>query len=231
MKSLFFDAGPIISLTTNNLLWTLRDMKRFFNGNFCFVPAVKREVIDNPFSSKQFKFEALQVQMLLSEGIFTLVENQDILDLSEELSDLANNCFLIDGTYLQIVHPGEMQTIAAALLTGSSAVVIDERTTRVLMEDPRSLVDILEHRLQKKIKTNADSINEFVRRTKELKVLRSVELIVLAYEKGLLNKFLPISKDPKGDLLSAVLWGLKLHGCAISEREIEEIVKLEKKEA
>ncbi len=229
MKTLFFDAGPIISLTTNNLLWVLRDLKLSFKGNFCFVPAVKQEVIDKPFTSKQFKFESLQVQRLLREKVFTVISSQEIVSLAEELSDLANNCFLSKGTYLQIVHSGEMQTVAAALLSDSSAVVIDERTTRVLMEDPGSLAGILEHKLQTKIETDANSINEFIRRTKDLKVLRSVEIIVFAYEKGLLDRFLPLSKDPSKDLLTAVLWGLKLHGCAISEREIEEIVKIEKK--
>ena len=42
MKSIIFDAGPVISLTTNNLLWTLRELKERCNGSFYITEAVKK---------------------------------------------------------------------------------------------------------------------------------------------------------------------------------------------
>ena len=45
---------------------------------------------------------------------------------------------------------------------------------------------------------------------------------------GLLNNYLPNIPDSKKELLDALLWGLKLEGCAISEKEIRLIIKLGK---
>lgn len=229
MKALFFDAGPVISLAMNNLLWILPDLQKQYGGSFGIVPAVSQEVIERPFTSKHFKFESLQVQALVRQRVLTNVTHKEIPVLGEELLDIANNCFYTNDTYLQIVHPGEMQTLAAALLTESPAVVVDERTTRMLMEDPSALKSILSHKLERNVQVDASNINEFIRRTKTVKVLRSVELALLAYERGLLDTYLPQTQDPYEDLLEAILWALKLSGCALSVREIDEIMKFEKK--
>ncbi len=60
-------------------------------------------------------------------------------------------------------------------------------------------------------------------------MIRSVELVSVAYELGLLNKYLVDVPNPKKTLLEAVLWGVKLNGCSVSEREIAEIVRVEVK--
>ena len=52
MRSIIFDTGPIISLTMNNLIWTLKHLKRQFKGDFLITPAVKKELIEKPFRTK-----------------------------------------------------------------------------------------------------------------------------------------------------------------------------------
>jgi len=37
-----------------------------------------------------------------------------------------------------------------------------------------------------------------------------------------------IKNNPNKDLLEGILWGLKFKGCAVTDQEIEEIIKLEK---
>ena len=54
MKYLILDAGPIISLTMNGLLWVLEKLKQDFDGEFIITPEIKQEVIDNPFRIKRF---------------------------------------------------------------------------------------------------------------------------------------------------------------------------------
>ena len=78
------------------------------------------------------------------------------------------------------------------------------------------------------IKINKDNLEEFRRRTKNIKLIRSVELVAVAYEQGLLNKYLPDIPDAKRTLLESVLWGVKLNGCAVSRDEIDRIIRLEK---
>ena len=55
MKSLVFDAGPIISLTMNNLLWLLDPLKVNFKGEFYIPMAVKGELVDRPLTTKKFR--------------------------------------------------------------------------------------------------------------------------------------------------------------------------------
>ena len=47
MNTLFFDTGPVISMTMNHILWVLRPLKKQFNGNFFITDFVKKELIDN----------------------------------------------------------------------------------------------------------------------------------------------------------------------------------------
>ena len=68
MKSLVFDAGPVISLATNSLLFILEPLKKEFNGKFYITESVKSELVDRPFEIKKFKFEAIQVEKLIETG-------------------------------------------------------------------------------------------------------------------------------------------------------------------
>ena len=66
MKALVFDAGPIITLTMNNLLWLLEQLKSQFNGEFFICPAVRRELVDKPLQTKKYKFQMFFNKKLLT---------------------------------------------------------------------------------------------------------------------------------------------------------------------
>ena len=60
---------------------------------------------------------------------------------------------------------------------------------------------------------------------KNVKVIRSTELVLMAYEFGLLDKYLiNVSRE---QLLDALLWGLKIRGCSISNEEVESLTDFE----
>jgi hypothetical protein len=229
MKSIVFDAGPVISLTTNNLLWLLDDMKERFNGDFYIPEAVKGELIDRPLASKKFKFEALQVGFRIRKGVLTVMETPQIKALAQELLDLANQAFKIKGNWIKIVHYAEMEAIATAIILNSSAVVIDERTTKLLLEDTHALARMLEQNLGSKVYVDQRNLNKVKDWTKNIKILRSVELVLVAYEKGMLDKYLMEGPESRRILVESLLWGVKIHGCAISRREIDQLVFLETK--
>jgi len=229
MKSIFFDAGPIISLAMNNLLWLLQELKKVYPGDFYISQAVKKEVIDKPFSGKRFKFEAMQVMSVVESKVLEVNYDKKIEKISQKLMDVANKCFMAKGNYIQIVHMGEIETLAGAIVFGSELVVIDERTTRLLIENPNGLLELLQHKLHMPIKMVKENIAEFSRLTKNIRISRSVELAVIAYEKGILDRLLPQVANPKKELLDGVLWGIKLNGCSVSRREIEQILKIETK--
>lgn len=227
MKTIIFDTGPIISLAMNNLLDILKKLKEPFNGEFYITPAIKKEVIDRPLDSRKFKFEAIQVYKQLQDGVFKIYPN-NMDQLAEELLTLANNTFKAQGNYIQIVHYAEMEVVAAALTLGATAIVIDERTTRVLIENPILIKERLEKKLHVNVEINKENLSELKKRLQGITVLRSFELVTIAYEKGYLNNYvLKEIKQPKKELLTAILWGVKLSGCAVSEDEIDTLLRIE----
>ena len=232
MKALIFDTGPIISLTLTNLLWILKPLRQHFKGSFIIPEAVKFEVIDHPFKTKRFKFEAIQVLKELYEGTFNLVKSEKVKSLAQEFLEVTNHTFKAHGSFIQVVQPGEMEVLAAAKLLGAKAIVVDERTTRMLVEEPHKLKELMQSKLHTKVVVDNEKLNELISLTHDIKVIRSVELATIAYELKILNNYIVKTeerayKNMKKELLDSVLWGLKLNGCSVSQNEIEDILKME----
>ncbi len=227
MKSLIFDAGPIISLTTNDLLWILEPLKKNFKGKFYLTEAVKHELVDRPLETKKFKFEAIKVEKMIEDGILEIIDNAFIRENTPNLLNTANQIFKAYDYDMRIVHFAEMSVIAAAANLNSDAIAIDEKTTRLLIENPRRVGDILKNTLHTPISVNEKNLKDFSDFSKGIKIIRSVELVTMAYEKGYLDEFITKIPDARRNLLESVLWGVKLNGCAVSKDEIEQILKLE----
>ncbi len=228
-KCVVFDSGPIISFATNNLLSTLERMKERFNGRFVIPESVKAELVDEPLKTKRFMFEAVQVQRLISAGVLEVVEDDDTKELTLELLHLTNSCFSAKGRQIRIVHYAEMATVAASRLLDAAAVVIDERITRELIEHPGHLAELMDKRLHMPVMVNDASITLLKKYFSGLKIIRSVELVVLASEMGLLDRYVAEGEEKaipsiRQKLLESALWGLKMNGCAVSSREIEQII-------
>ncbi len=227
MKALIFDAGPIISLATNNLLQILPPLKKQFNGSFYITQSVKKELVDRPFEIKKFKFEAIQVEKLIEDEILEVIDSNFIRQETPELLDIANNIFRAFEHNMHIVHTAEMSVIAAALDIKADAIVIDEKTTRLLIENPRFLLEIIRKTLHTSIGISESNLKEFRNRTRSIKTIRSIELVAIAFEHGILDNYITKIPDAKKNLLESILWGVKLSGCAVSKEEIEQIIRQE----
>jgi len=213
----------------NNLLWILKPLKKQFKGEFCITKSVEEELTINPLRTKKFKFEALQVMELIKCGVLTVVQNREIEDLGGKLLETANMCFKVRDYPIKIVHPGEMEIVAALVLSGYDTMVIDERTTRDLIENPDHISKRFQRRLHSKIEIDKVKLAILRKKFKNIKCIRSFELVIIAYELGLLDRFLPDMPNAKNILLDSVLWGVKIDGCSVSKNEIEEIKHIQKK--
>ena len=230
MKSLIFDAGPIISLATNNLLWIIEPLKKEFDGKFYLTEAVRKELVDRPLETKKFKFEAIQVEKLIENKILEVIDNDFIRDKTPSLLNTANEIFkAYNDYYMRIVHFAEISVIAAAVSLNADAIVIDEKTTRLLIENPSRLVEILKRTLHTSIRVNENNLKEFRSIAGKINTIRSIELVTVAYEHGILDDYITKITDARKNLLESVLWGVKLNGCAVSKDEIEQIVRIEMK--
>lgn len=230
-RLLVFDTGPIISLTVNNLLSTLEKLKERYSGRFVIPESVKDELVDEPLRTRKFMFEAMQIQRLISTGVLEVVEDNDTKELTLELLRLANSSFAAKGKAIQVVQYGEMASIAAAKLLDAEALVMDERITRELVEHPKHLADLMERRLHTAVIMDGNSISLLQQYASKTKILRSVELASVAFELGLLDRYIAAGEEKaipqvRQKLLESVLWGLKMNGCAVSGKEIEQIIRI-----
>ena len=226
MKPVVFDSGPLISLTSNNLLWLLEPLSRIYKGDFVLPESVRSEVVDEPLMTRKFRFEALQVQEYVNKGVLKVYPDSGTKQETLELLKLANGIFSTRGKTLTLVHYGEVAAIAASRSLGASALAMDERVTRELIEHPRHLAKIMERKLRSKVVVDGEALKSFRSLTGKIRIIRSSELAAVAFEKGLLDRY-AAPKAGRMKVLESVLWGLKIDGCAINERGIRAILAAE----
>jgi len=224
MKYLIFDAGPIISMTMNGLLPVVEKMKERFPGiEFILTPDVKKEVVDRPMKIKKFKLEALQVQKLIEKGVFKMsgnvISDSKLRKEMKKIEKTANGVLRATNTKekIRIIHDGEVACLAFCnLVKGEHLIVIDERTTRMLIEAPERLEEMMERKLH----TPLDSTPDLIKNWKNFKFIRSAEFLYIAWKMGL------IGGEGNLEMLDALLYGVKFKGCAITSTEIEELKKI-----
>ena len=223
-KAIIFDSGALISFSMNGITDFVRDLKKVFDGKFLITKEIKGEIIDRPLKIKRFRLEALKLSGLLDEKVIELpdsvgVKDDEIAKRTQEILNFANSAFNGRGKDLHIMDLGEASGLALSKILLErkikNVLVIDERTTRVLIENPENLKKFLERKLHVDIKSNGKNLTQF----RKFSVIRSTELVYVGYKKGVL-------KFKSKNALDAMLYALKSKGAAITYDEIEEMKKL-----
>ncbi|MEK6809960.1 MAG: hypothetical protein AABY40_04755 [Nanoarchaeota archaeon] len=222
MKSLFFDTGPIITLVMSRMIWILPELKKKYGGKFYITPSVKRELITRPMDIKRFQFEALQALKLIKDGVLEVYEDVPEKEVSR-LHAIANSSFKIGNQNMEVVQSGEIESVVCALKAGAEAMVMDERTMRLFIENNKEMKALLERRFNKSVSVDAENMKKFSKELGGMQIIRSIELVGVAYKMGLLDSYVPAQKDGRAVLLEAVLWTAKYNGAAVTEHEVEEI--------
>jgi len=224
-KAIIFDSGTLISLAINGLLPELKELKKIFDGKFLITEYVRKEVIEKPLTIKRFELEGLKLKQLLDEKVLEMpsavgVKDSEISEHTNQLMEIANNLFIGERKPIHIISGGETSCLALSkILTGkkvTNAIAVDERTMRMLVENPDNLKELLQRKLHTKITLNKKDFTPF----KGFKIIRSAELVYVAYKKGIVR-----IKDGER-VLDALLWAVKFSGCSISSEEIKEIERL-----
>lgn len=220
-KYLIFDAGPIISLSMNGLLYMLERLKKECDCEFLITPQVKKEVIEKPLKLKKFELEAIKVKSLMEKGILVpssrIIPDYKLMQETKKILDSANSCVSSSNQKITIIQEGEASCLALAKLCNcENMLVIDERTTRLLVESPENLKKMMERKLYSQIKISSSCLSSL----KKLRIIRSSELLYVAYKKNLLD----LGKEKI--VLDSLLYASKFKGTAISSEEIEEIKKM-----
>lgn len=223
-KIIIFDASTLITLAMNGMFEEMRELKKIFKGKFIITKEVKMEIIDKPITINRFKLEALKLKQLLDEKTLEMpstigISDEEISKKTTEILEIANNIFQGNNKSIHLIDLGESSCLALSNMLNEKKIknvlAIDERTTRMLGEKPDNLQRFLQKKLHTKISFKKEPLGFF----KEFKVIRSSELVYIAYKKGLI-------KLKNGFVLDALLYAVKFKGCSISEDEIREIKKL-----
>lgn len=226
MSNLIFDTSSIISLATNNLLGVLEELKKKFKGDFIISNAVKMEILDNPITSKKYKLEAIMISNLIQNNIFRMNSNLNIEAKTMNILNICNNLFIAYGNPIHILDKAEVESLVLTQMLKGTCVV-DERNIRLLVEDYRKLALLLERKLDTKIMINNQIVKSFKAEMSNVNIIRSSELMTVAFELGLFKEY-ENKYANKREILDGILWGLRLRGCAISTEEIDELIRIER---
>ena len=223
MKCIVFDAGTLITFSMNCMLSILKDLKKSFDGKFLITKDVEYEIVNRPKNIKKYKLGALRMKSLIDKGILEFpesvgVSHVDVERRAKEYIKQLNSTFKTRGRDMHIIDKGEASCLALSKLLDEkgikNVIAIDERSTRMICEKPENLKLLLERKLHTKIQVKRE-IND----CRDIKFIRSTELIYIAYKKGIIQ-------DKSKDMLDALLYGAKFKGCAVSSEEIKELKKL-----
>ncbi len=224
MKVLIFDSGTLINLSMNGLLYVIEELKKKFDGKFIITNSVKQEIVDRPLTIQRFELGALQIQDLLDKGVLELpsslgINEKEMQQETIQMKNMANHYLRMRNQWITIVSDAEISCLALGtqlMKKGiESMIAIDERTTRMLAENPQNLGKLMSEKLHQNIELVSHNFSLFA----PYRFIRSAELVYVAYKKGLI----PL-KGKK--VLEALLYATKFKGCAISYEEIEELKRL-----
>ena len=210
-----FDASSLISASQTCLMKILSGLQQEMEAEFIIPESVYQEAVQRPIQIKRFELNAIRIKKAIDDGHFK-VEKLEDWKLFDEISEMTNNSFLANQKPIRLMQKGEIEALALIKELGADALSVDERTARMLIETPRELQKIIQARKRTKIKIDKKNTGLLETMFSGLTIVRSVELIALAHDLGILEKELP--KGRQG--LEAALFAAKYSGCAVSSREI-----------
>jgi predicted nucleic acid-binding protein len=217
------DSGVLISLTAGCLDGILYHFAERNNVRFVIPPSVEYETVTRPLYNnlKKHLFSAIRIKDAIADGIVEVVDAK-VEDEGRRIMNSANGLFYIQGKPVRLVQYGESEMLALALALGVDNILVDERTTRILIEAPFQLKAHLESEFGVNVMVNKASLRELSSRVSQLKVLRSSELVMLAYEHGFFKNFTNLQREA----VEAALYKMKYCGCSISFDEIREYMEM-----
>jgi len=216
MKTLILDSSTLITLSLTGLIDILEHLKKDCNCRIVITPNVKNEVIDTPLKIRRFELEALNMLRLIKEEVVEVYSDPRLNEETEHILNLTNSLLNADGEYIRIIHGGEASCIALGrLLKNETIIAIDERTTRMLCENPENLRRLMELKLHTKVTMNTNSLDKLATYT-TTPIIRSSEILAVAYKKGMIN--LPTDRNTA---LDALLFATRFKGNSISFKEID----------
>ncbi len=215
------DSSPLISFSDTCNIGALRFLKSR-GARFVVPPGVRAEIVSNPMHIRKYQFSAVRLKQTLDSGVLELATIPDLAQKTSEVLEAANGIFAANGKTLKIVHEGEAECIALFEGVGAKALLIDEKTTRLLIENPYKLAELMEGEYGSKIAVDDGNLALFRKMTRNLFVLRSSEALAVAAKRGFFKEY----GESENEAFHSALYALKESGCSITSGELDEYEKM-----
>lgn len=221
-QDILCDSSSLISLTDSCLDSVFPYLSNKFRMRFIIPPSVEYECVEKPLGAnlRQYIFSAIKIKKMIVDGTLVKVAPGQ-QNMTNSILLAANNLLYSKGRPLNLVHRGESEMIGLAIEAGVKNLLIDERTTRMIVEAPFRMKEHMEKEFGISIMLNNENLRKLSDMTKGMQSIRSSELLILAYENGFFDKF----GNMKTAALEAALYKLKFSGCSIRFDEVEDYMK------
>ncbi len=219
MTGIVFDSSTIISITQTCMSKILlEDLVEETKMKFFISQSVFEESVSNPMKIKRFELTASRINDLVERNYLEVYPSSEkLVKEAQRVMDLANSIFSMKNHSLAIVQKGEAECLAILNLTEQRILSIDERTTRMLIEEPKALQNYVEFKFKSKLQVNQGNLNKFGIFIPDIVIVRSSELLALAVEKGLFSN--------KKNFVEGALYALKFSGCSVSDEEVDDFLQ------
>jgi hypothetical protein len=208
----------LISLSETCLIDCLRFLKKETRVNFLVTPAVKHEIVSRPIQIPEYAFSAVRLKKLLEDGIADVVSVPDLAQKTKRVLSVANKVYSVAGTPLEVLHEGEAESLAVFQGIDASALLVDEKTTRLMVENPLKLRERISGEYRHGVQFNEGPLREWREIAKDLTILRSSELLAVAGECGFFDDY----GGSADEALNAAFIALRNAGCSLTSDELRE---------
>ncbi len=221
MTTVICDASSVISLSETCNIDALQFLKDEAGTAFVIPPAVQKELVESPLHIKHYWFSALRMRRLINAGTLRTLSPPNLRKETRKLESLANNAFKIGRRPLKLLQQGELECLALATSVKADAILVDEKTTRLLVENPDLLLQSIEGEQKRGVSVNKKNLRAF-RKNAYYPVIRSTEVLAVAAEKGFFRDY----GADEGEAARAAMHALRYAGCSITRRELDEYEQL-----
>lgn len=212
--NLIFDSSALISIGNNGLEYLFEEFKkRNPNINLYLMQSVYDETIAIKDKVIRFGWLSVKYEKLIAKKILEVVLPQKT-DLISNLEKTCNSIFFTKHGKLEILQAGELESVAYTK-EKNAILVIDEITTRWLLENPYKLHNLMESRYKEKVSIDKKILERASLDLNGIKVVRSIDLIAFFIDRGYFDDFKNL------DYKRALMYAIKNGGCSTTYEEID----------
>ncbi len=217
MPEFVCDSSSLISLSEICNIDALHFLKAS-GARFIIPPSVRDEIVTRPLQVRRLAFSAMRLRKLIYDNVLEVVEPPNLERECQNILAQANTVLRVGGKPLTILQEGEVECLALMKLKGFKNFVVDEKTTRLLFESPKTLLDALQTEFVEEVSMDENALANFKKGLEGASVLRSTEIIAVSAAKGFFKDYGSAAREA----FIASLYALQNAGCSISTRELDD---------